>query len=214
MTPLAPLLLLCSLALVVTLIAQRREQPIVGAISKLLASSCFVAIAWLGGALELDWGRPLLLGLVLGLVGDVCLLGKQRRFFVAGLVAFLLGHLAYCVAFVVHGIDVGAALLALTLLLVPLLVIDRWLDPHVPTELRVPVRAYLIVITLMLGLALAAWQAGASVCVLLGALAFFVSDLAVARDRFVVKQFSNRLWGLPAYYLGQVLLASWVMFAA
>jgi len=126
----------------------------------------------------------------------------------------LLGHLAYCVAFVVHGIDVGAALLALTLLLVPLLVIDRWLDPHVPTELRVPVRAYLIVITLMLGLALAAWQAGASVCVLLGALAFFVSDLAVARDRFVVKQFSNRLWGLPAYYLGQVLLASWVMFAA
>ena len=66
----------------------------------------------------------------------------------------------------------------------------------------------------MLGLALAAWQAGASVCVLLGALAFFVSDLAVARDRFVVKQFSNRLWGLPAYYLGQVLLASWVMFAA
>ena len=40
-----------------------------------------------------------------------------------------------------------------------------------------------------------------------GALLFYLSDLAVARDRFVVRRFASRAWGLPAYYLAQVLLA-------
>ena len=42
----------------------------------------------------------------------------------------------------------------------------------------------------------------------LGAVAFFLSDLAVARDRFVAKGWVNRVWGLPLYYFGQVLLAT------
>jgi uncharacterized membrane protein YhhN len=36
---------------------------------------------------------------------------------------------------------------------------------------------------------------------------FFISDLAVARDRFVAPSFANRSWGLPSYYAGQLLLA-------
>jgi uncharacterized membrane protein YhhN len=41
----------------------------------------------------------------------------------------------------------------------------------------------------------------------IGACAFFASDLAVARERFVVHSVANKLWGLPAYYAGQLLLA-------
>ena len=41
----------------------------------------------------------------------------------------------------------------------------------------------------------------------LGATAFFLSDIAVARNRFVAPGFTNRAWGLPLYYVGQVLLA-------
>jgi hypothetical protein len=40
-----------------------------------------------------------------------------------------------------------------------------------------------------------------------GAVLFFVSDLFVARNRFVAPGLANRLLGLPAYYGGQVLIA-------
>jgi len=32
-----------------------------------------------------------------------------------------------------------------------------------------------------------------------------VSDLSVARDRFVSRSFSNRAWGLPLYYAAQIV---------
>jgi hypothetical protein len=40
-----------------------------------------------------------------------------------------------------------------------------------------------------------------------GAILFYLSDLAVARQRFVQQSFINRALGLPIYYLGQLLLA-------
>jgi len=40
-----------------------------------------------------------------------------------------------------------------------------------------------------------------------GAALFYLSDLAVARQRFVHEDFINRALGLPTYYLGQLLLA-------
>jgi hypothetical protein len=43
--------------------------------------------------------------------------------------------------------------------------------------------------------------------ILLGAGLFYVSDLAVARDRFIAPGFANAAWGLPLYYGGQLVLA-------
>jgi hypothetical protein len=40
-----------------------------------------------------------------------------------------------------------------------------------------------------------------------GAVAFTASDISVARDRFMQHGFANRAWGLPLYYLAQVMLA-------
>jgi len=54
------------------------------------------------------------------------------------------------------------------------------------------------------GLHAPAWIVGGLV---LGAIAFFASDLSVARDKFVVRNYVNRAWGLPAYYAGQLLIA-------
>ena len=42
---------------------------------------------------------------------------------------------------------------------------------------------------------------------LAGARLFFVSDLTVARDRFVARASANKAWGLPAYFSGQLLIA-------
>jgi len=43
--------------------------------------------------------------------------------------------------------------------------------------------------------------------VFVGAVSFYLSDLFVARDRFLKSEFTNRLIGLPLYYCGQFLLA-------
>jgi len=40
-----------------------------------------------------------------------------------------------------------------------------------------------------------------------GASRFYISDLFLARDRFVKKEPANRFIGLPLYYIGQFLLA-------
>ena len=74
--------------------------------------------------------------------------------------------------------------------------------------MRGAVLAYVVVISSMVVLAAGATGAGATPLLLAGAVAFFVSDLAVARERFVVKTFTNRLWGLPLYYGGVLLLAA------
>ncbi len=71
-----------------------------------------------------------------------------------------------------------------------------------------PVDVYIVVITLMVATAFAASRVGAPTTVLAGAIAFYLSDLSVARDRFVCSTFTNRLWGLPLYYVAQLLLGS------
>jgi hypothetical protein len=45
------------------------------------------------------------------------------------------------------------------------------------------------------------------VAAFVGALGFYVSDVFVARQRFLKSEIVNRLIGLPLYYGGQFLLA-------
>jgi uncharacterized membrane protein YhhN len=74
--------------------------------------------------------------------------------------------------------------------------------------MQVPVHAYIVVITGMLALAVGTVAAGSPGIVLAGALAFYLSDLSVARDRFIRESFANKLWGLPLYYAAQLCLAA------
>ena len=70
-----------------------------------------------------------------------------------------------------------------------------------------PVLAYVVIITLMVALASGmSWRWGMWAAVL-GALIFYVSDIFVARERFVSPGPINGLIGLPLYYAGQLLLA-------
>ncbi len=181
------------------LLAEARGLSWLRAASKVGASLGFVGLALLlgvAGAFE----RLVLAALLLSLLGDALLLSAGKPFFLAGLAAFLLAHVAYAVAFAGR-----AELLAWPVL--PLAagvwLVLRWLWPHLG-EMRVPVVAYCLVIAAMVWLALGM----AAPLVRLGAVLFFLSDLLVARDRFVKPGFGNRLVGLPLYYAGQVLLAT------
>ncbi len=82
----------------------------------------------------------------------------------------------------------------------------RWLAPHVG-DMAAPVIAYVVVISVMVVLAFGAFGDGATWLIPLGATLFSISDLFVARNQFVAPDTVNRMWGLPLYYLAQVLLA-------
>jgi len=176
-------------------------------VAKPFASTAFIAVAVAAGALESGYGCAILAGLVLSWFGDVFLIPRGRpRIFLAGVLAFLAGHVAYAAAFVLRGMDpgvfVGAALVAGVVAIVVL----RWLSAHVPADMRVAVPAYIAVISVMVVCATASFAALGNLWIPIGAVGFYLSDLSVARDRFVESEFVNRLWGLPLYYAAQVVL--------
>ena len=89
--------------------------------------------------------------------------------------------------------------------------IFRWLQPHLG-DMRKPVFGYIVVITLMvIGAATVVGDPRFAICgralVLSGAVSFYLSDIFVARQKFISTQPVNRVIGLPLYYLGQFLLA-------
>jgi len=191
--------------LAVTLVGERSELRALVLIAKPLASASVVALAWSRYSPPGTYGAWVLAGLLLSAVGDVCL--AHRRGLRAGLGAFLLAHVAYIAAF--HTlVPVRAWPFAIALpLLAASTLAARWLGPHLGA-MRVPVTAYVAVITVMVWGAGSVVGAGAAPWpVAAGAVLFYLSDIAVARQRFVREGFANRALGLPAYYLGQTLLA-------
>ena len=204
-----PSILLCTLAVAALLVAERRGSQRGKWLAKPVASAAFVAAALASGALESAYGRLVLLGLGLCLVGDVLLIPLRRpAVFRAGVFAFLAGHVAYTVAFLTQPLDRGWLVAGVTGLGLALFVVWGWLQPRLEPSMRGAVAAYLLVIGAMASFALAFTGAGGPATVAIGALAFTASDVAVARDRFVQEGFLNRAWGLPLYYAAQLLIAS------
>ncbi len=174
-------------------------------ISKSTASAAFVMLGlarWSPGDAVGAW---LIAGLVLCAAGDLCLLSD--RSFDLGLISFLLGHLAY-----VAGFHAALPIADWPLvILAPLALAGggalTWLWPHLGRR-RIPVVAYIIAITAMVwGGMSVSWAGALPWTAAAGAILFYLSDLAVARHRFVRPSFVNRAIGLPAYYVGQLLLA-------
>jgi uncharacterized membrane protein YhhN len=206
---LALLALPCVLGL---LYAEYRDSRRGMLLTKPIASALFV-VALFSQPFELT---PtfyfLLIGLVLCWVGDVSLIFFfDKRLFLLGLVSFLLGHVMYAIAFFTRG-----GLQITTWLALPLIglfsgyVFFRF-RPHLG-EMLGPVTAYIVVISLMLLGALG--LAGNSSLPLanrlmtgFGAFSFYISDIFVARQRFVRPAYINRFLGLALYYLGQFLIA-------
>jgi uncharacterized membrane protein YhhN len=195
------------LAVGLLLVSERRGSKPGVWICKPLASTGFVAAAVAGGAWASTYGRVVLAALCLSWLGDVLLIPKDERVFRAGILSFLLGHVAFLAAFLVRGVAPGWCVVALVGITAPSSLVLRWLSPHLRSEMKLPVRAYVTVISLMVVAAVGTVASAPSWTILAAAVAFFCSDLSVARDRFVQKSFVNRVWGLPLYYGAQLLFA-------
>ena len=177
------------------------------AVAKVLASAGFLLTAISAGALGTLFGRLLFTGLVLSFAGDVFLIGTGQRGLLLGLASFLIAHLLYIAAFAGHGLDRRWLGVASVPLLGIAVAVTAWLTPHIPPGLVTPVRAYTVVITVMVIAAFGARGHGAPRLALIGAVLFFVSDLSVAALRIVGTELPTYAWGLPAYYAGQLCLA-------
>jgi len=197
--------LLCVLFLLLTLLGEGTDRRLLRVLAKPAASVCFVAAALSENILSGPYGVAVFVALVLSLVGDVLLIPKQSKAcFLAGLGAFLMAHVAFSAGFVLTG-EVDWRLAAGLSLPFGLLAlgIGRWLLSSVSERMKLPVLSYIFVITVMVVLA---WSCRTDVFLAqAAATAFFLSDISVATDRFKGGGFLNRLWGLPAYYLAQLL---------
>ena len=206
MWPATALTLSCILGL---LIAEKRESQQLKWIFKPLAALGFVAAALSLNAQAHGYGQAVIVALVLSLIGDVCLIPNAvGRWFLLGLSAFLLGHLGFAIAFIIRGVDpvwIGLATVPAVGLGV---VIYRWLAPDVSAQMKRPVQAYVGVITMMLILAIGTSAVDGHWLITLAATGFWLSDISVANGRFKNAGFVNRLWGIPLYFVAQLVFAA------
>lgn len=171
---------------------------------KMVLSTGFIMSAFLAGGHTTNYGKAILVALFFSWWGDLFLAIKGM--FLFGLVAFLLGHIFFAVAFLVHGVNTKWVLYAAPALAVVVGGVLMWLG-NSPGDMLYPVYAYIVVITSMVALSFGARGQGASWWVVAGAVLFFVSDIFVARGRFVAPGNINPAIGLPLYFSAQYVFA-------
>lgn len=203
--------LACLVATGILVAAEYAHKRALYILAKCAASAAFLGVGGcaLARSTEPAYAHLMMVGLAFGAAGDVALLGKSQRAFLVGLGAFLVGHLAYIAAFTTICAPASWwSWSALGTVVLSAMVV-RWLYPHAG-RLRYPVIAYIAVITAMRIGSLGAGQYLAypkSLCCALAGIAFYASDYCVARERFVAKDFRNKLIGLPLYFGAQLLFA-------
>ncbi len=193
-------------------VASAMKQEFLGGVFKMAASTGFMALALTAGALNTWYGIAVLIALFFSWWGDLLLIFRHQTLFLLGLIAFFLGHVGFGAAFLVHGVHLICLLGTLAVLVVPAVIVLRWLNPSLG-DMRIPVYAYIAVISLMVACSAGAVGGGGVWIITLGAVMFYCSDLFVARDRFIKADAWNRYLGLPLYYGAQLLMAYTVWFA-
>lgn len=160
-----------------------------------------------------------IIGLGLCLIGDIFLFLPHEKFFVPGLVAFLLGHVSYIVGFGWLE-NFSKFMFPFLIYLAVISVIGIRVVGRMITGLRrqkkerltIPLVIYALVISMMLGSAGYRffdqnWKTAGAYLVTIGALLFYISDVLNAWERFVNKFSHDRLIIMFTYHLGQFGLA-------
>jgi uncharacterized membrane protein YhhN len=163
-------------------------------------------------------GAPLWfgVGILFSLAGDVALL-RIDRFFMLGLINFLLGHVAYLIGFntpLPQTTTVWSIGLAVVIGLGAVRVLRRIVGSiraKGQKRLVVPVILYGTVITLMLLAAMLTlfrldWDATAALLVSFGAALFYFSDIVLAWNKFVSPIKNGRMLNIGLYHLGQIMI--------
>lgn len=201
------LLVAAALAAVVDWWAVGTGRRSVEIVAKPLAMALLVGVAATAGDPAGDVRAWLVAGAMLGLIGDIALLGDSAVAFMTGLAAFALGHFAYTAAALSIDFDPVWALPGIAFMLA--LMGFRFVSHIVPgaraaggAVLTGAVVIYGCVITAMV---VTAWGSGAALAGV-GAMLFAASDWVLGYQRFVAPLPVGRLGVIVPYHLGQALL--------
>jgi uncharacterized membrane protein YhhN len=188
------------------------DKPWLNVAFKPLATLCVIAWAALGRSDDGLVKRWIVIGLVFSLAGDVALLWPVQGF-LAGLVAFLLGHLSYLVA-LTRRVKFLASAPAFGVWAIVAASVLASLWAGVPGDMRVPVLVYVTALSAMAAQATSVWlarrgqpEAAKWRIVAIGAALFVLSDAILATDKFVGGVPLPTLWNLSIYWLGQWFIA-------
>lgn len=170
----------------------------------ILASSGFMLIAFVAaGVKSSKYGVFAIIALIFCWLGDF--LGPRN--FTLGAAMFLIAHLGFIAAFWSHGISIKRSFYTLGVFLVVGIIALYWLYSSVPAGDRAIVFSYIVVITAMVVFAGGTKAGSGHLIIVLGAVIFYVSDIFVARWRFVSPSPENAFFCYPLYYTACVLLA-------
>ena len=155
------------------------------------------------------------IGIILSMAGDIFLMLPKEQF-IAGLVAFLLAHVAYIIGFnqIIPAFNLAALVWAVLLGIIAAQLykqIAAGLVRQGKESLQKPVLAYTAVIAIMLlsaliTLARPEWNTQAAITVSIGAALFMLSDAILAWNKFVQPIKNGRVMNMAAYHLGQIIL--------
>jgi uncharacterized membrane protein YhhN len=175
-----------------------------------------VLLIWLG--LNSGFSGSLIwfsFGLLLSMAGDIFLMLPKEQF-IPGLVSFLFAHIFYLVGFThtLPPINLPAFILALVIGITAVQFyrqIAAALEASQKPALKLPVKFYITVISLMLFSALLTllrpeWNFLPAMLASLGAMLFFLSDGFLAWDKFVSPFRHGDLMVIVNYHLGQILI--------
>lgn len=188
---------------------------VVGRVTVRYVAKPATLVALIGVAVTLDPADPrvrtwMVLGLVLSLAGDIFLM-LDEKFFIAGLVSFLLGHVAYVVGLQLAPTSAVGTLVGIAVVIAGVAVVGRRIVQGVGRgthpEMVGPVIAYLAVISAMVVSAFGTGDPRA----IAGASLFYASDATLAWNRFLEPHRWGSLAVMITYHLGQFGLVAWLV---
>lgn len=224
-TVLISLLLLGCAAEAVFIIVEHRKRMLAALLYKGGASLLFVLAGVVAFSLAPNhaFGRMIVLGLMLGAIGDVCLnlrfllAGRARVVFLLGIGAFLLGHVAYLFALI--SLAPAALLYALPVAAIVSFFLIRFVLSRVEVGgvIKIFGIVYLSVVFLMAASALTLFafepQSTGKALFAVGGLLFAASDVLLVLNQFGKRAYpAFRALNLSLYYVGQICICLTIVF--
>lgn len=205
--------------------AELASRMVKAVVLKGLAAAFFVALgSYLTALFPSQYAKLVLIGLILGMIGDILLNlryvvseKKSTIVFALGILAFLSGHFLYIASlFHIGGSSILVWSLCLTVVLSLLAIPQLMKRITAPSKgLKIFGYVYLVIVTLMFctsaSLLIRGFVGDRTIVFVLGALSFIVSDFIMIYYNFGKKIPALRATNLLTYYLGQVLIAITIM---
>ncbi|MBR0137894.1 MAG: lysoplasmalogenase [Erysipelotrichaceae bacterium] len=203
-------------------ITEKNKKYVAADVLKGSASLFFVLIGYLAcKANPTGFSKKILIGLVFGMIGDILLNLRfvfeknGQKFFLTGIVAFLIGHVLYLLAIIPNAVHLALCVAVGVILAASLLTyIFKTMD--VKPAFKIFGIFYLgaIIIMTTIAVVIAIFRPDtAGVIFAVGAVLFTASDIVLIFNTFSgTSRFSMRVTNLTLYYIGQILIACSLFF--